>query len=128
MLPLREALREQHIIFPLCDSGVFQIVVSMLSVSVFFCLTSHQEQPSSLWALFLPSLLMFKTACFRDLVWAGACVGLLGDTCWDCHAGTEASLTELGSPYSIQGCGNCNQIRQPVLALCSFLQVTLCLS
>lgn len=45
-----------------------------------------------------------------------------------CHRGTEASLTKKGSLARAQGCWTrCKQVRQPVLVLDGFPQVTLCL-
>jgi len=40
-------------------------------------LLACQERRSTLWALSQPTLLTFKTPNFRDVVWVGACIGLL---------------------------------------------------
>lgn len=56
---------------------------------------------------------------------SGLCWSSVGRTQ---HAGSEASLTEKSSPTRAQGSGTwCKQVRQPVLALCCFPEVALCL-
>lgn len=56
----------------------------------------------------------------------GGYAGLLRE--WAHHAGTEASLTEKGSPTRVEGGGAwCMQAVQPVWALLCFPQVALCL-
>ena len=66
MLPLRNVLQEDQLIFPFCVLGIFQFAVFTLSVSrLLACL----EQFGMLWALSQPGWLSFRTLNFRDLVW-----------------------------------------------------------
>lgn len=77
LVALRETLSEELIISPVCPrsfSDFFFYVVCLW----FVCLPSLQEQQSVLLALSQPTLLTFKTPNFRDVLWLGACAGLLG--------------------------------------------------
>lgn len=65
ILPLRDALWEVQIISPLCAPGHLQITVSTLFALWVVCLTSLQEQDSTLQTVSQPSLLIFKFPGFK---------------------------------------------------------------
>lgn len=72
-----------------------------------------------------PELKPCRTFWLGDMVWAGACAGLLGEG--PATSGTDVSLTGKGSPARGQVGRACKLVRQPMWGLSCLLPVALCL-